>query len=122
MRGISEPNKVTGRAERSSGRWNRGHTLKLVIVTQWVRWGQPTNPTRPKASHQVGSRTEVRSSRDGVRSKGKARTQAAVLSSEKCIVPVSNLVETFAAMRKAGITSVTLRTESSSSQQRPEQK
>ena len=47
------------------------------------------NPTRPKTSHQVGSRTEVRSSRDGVRSRGEARTQAAELSSEKCIVVVN---------------------------------
>jgi len=30
--------------------------LKIVIVTQWVK-----SPTRPKASHQVDSRTEVRS-------------------------------------------------------------
>ena len=45
-----------------------------------------TSPTRPKASHQVGSRTEGRSPRGGVRSRGEARTQAAELSSEKCIV------------------------------------
>jgi hypothetical protein len=30
--------------------------LKIVIVTQWVK-----SPTRPKASHQVDSQTEVRS-------------------------------------------------------------
>jgi hypothetical protein len=30
--------------------------LKIVIVTQWVK-----SPTRPKSSHQVDSRTEVRS-------------------------------------------------------------
>ena len=30
--------------------------MKIVIVTQWVK-----SPTRPKASHQVDSRTEVRS-------------------------------------------------------------
>ena len=60
--------------------------LKLVIVTQWVRRRKPTNPNRPKASHRVGSRTEVRPSRDGVRSRGEVRTQAAELNPEKCIV------------------------------------
>src|SRR6266446_3661991 len=38
------------------------------------------------ASHRVGSRTEVRPLRGGVRSRGKARTQAASLNSEKRIV------------------------------------
>src|SRR5439155_14492649 len=38
------------------------------------------------ASHRVGSRTEVRPLRGGVRSRGKARTQAASLNSEKCIM------------------------------------
>src|SRR5438552_10776586 len=38
------------------------------------------------ASHRVGSRTEVRPLRGGVRSRGKARTQAASLNSEKCII------------------------------------
>ena len=37
-------------------------------------------------SHQVGSRTEGRSRKRGVRSRGKARTQAASLNSENCIV------------------------------------
>src|SRR5664279_1575880 len=45
-----------------------------------------SSPTRPKASHQVGSRTEGRPLRGGVRSRGKARTQAASLNSEKCIM------------------------------------
>ena len=60
--------------------------MKLVKVTQWVRWQRLSSPTRPKVSHQVGSRAEVRSSKDGVRSRGKARTQAASLNSEKCIM------------------------------------
>ena len=64
------------------------HPLKLVNVTQWVCRREPINPTRPKASHRVGSRTEVRSSRDGVRSRGEARTQAAELNPKKCIVVV----------------------------------
>jgi hypothetical protein len=58
--------------------------LKHVNVTQWVRGD--SSPTRPKASHRVGSRTEVRSPKGGVRSRGKARTQAASLNSEKCIM------------------------------------
>jgi hypothetical protein len=58
--------------------------LKHVNVTQWVRGN--SSPTRPKASHQVGSRAEVRSPRGGVRSRGEARTQAASLNSEKCIM------------------------------------
>jgi len=58
--------------------------LKHVNVTQWVRGN--SSPTRPKASHPVGSRTEVRPLRGGVRSRGEARTQAASLNSEKCIM------------------------------------
>jgi hypothetical protein len=60
--------------------------LKLINVTQWVRGRKPSSPTRPKASHQVGSRTEGRPLRGGVRSRGKARTQAASLNSERSIV------------------------------------
>ena len=60
--------------------------MKHVNVTQWVRGRKPSSPTRPKASHQVGSRTEGRPPRGGVRSRGKARTQAASLNSEKCIM------------------------------------
>jgi hypothetical protein len=40
--------------------------LKHVNVTQWVRGN--SSPTRPQASHPVGSRTEVRSRKRGVRS------------------------------------------------------
>jgi hypothetical protein len=58
--------------------------LKHVNVTRWVRGN--SSPTRPKASHRVGSRTEVRPWRQGVRSRGEARTQAALLNSEKRIV------------------------------------
>jgi len=59
--------------------------LKHVNVTQWVRGN--SSPTRPKASHRAGSRTEVRRSKRGrVRSRGKARTQAALLNPEKCIM------------------------------------
>ena len=60
--------------------------MKHVNVTQWVRGRKPSSPTRPKTSHQVGSRTEGRPPRGGVRSRGKARTQAASLNSEKCIM------------------------------------
>ena len=60
--------------------------MKLINVTQWVRGREPSSPTRPKASHQVGSRTEGRPLRGGVRSRGEARTQAASLNSEKCIM------------------------------------
>jgi hypothetical protein len=60
--------------------------LKLDKVTQWVRWQRPSSPTRPKTSHPVGSRTEGRSLRGGVRSRGEARTQAASLNPENCIV------------------------------------
>ena len=60
--------------------------MKLVKVTQWVRWQRLSSPTRPKASHPVGSRTEGRSPRGGVRSRGKARKQSASLNSEKCIM------------------------------------
>jgi hypothetical protein len=60
--------------------------LKLINITQWVRGRKPSSPTRPTASHRVGSRTEGRSLRSGVRSRGKARRQAASLNSENCIV------------------------------------
>jgi hypothetical protein len=60
--------------------------LKLINITQWVRGRKPSSPTRPKASHRVGSRTEGRPLRGGVRSRGKARRQAASLNSENCIV------------------------------------
>jgi hypothetical protein len=65
--------------------------LKHVNVTQWVRGQKLSSPTRPKASHQVGSRTEGRPLRGGVRSRGKARTQAASLNSENCIVVDSRI-------------------------------
>ena len=65
--------------------------MKLVKVTQWVRWQRLSSPTRPKVSHQVGSRTKGRSPRGGVRSRGKARTQAASLNSEKCIMVDSRI-------------------------------
>jgi len=65
--------------------------LKHVNVTQWVRGRKPSSPTRPKASHQVGSRTEGRPLKGGVRSRGKARTQAASLNSENCIVVDSRI-------------------------------
>jgi len=51
-----------------------------------VRGRKRSSPTRPTVSHPVGSRTEGRSPRGGVRSRGKARTQAASLNSENCIV------------------------------------
>lgn len=60
--------------------------MKLINVTQWVRGRGLSSPTRPKASHQVGSRTEGRSLKGGVRSRGEARIQAASLNSEKCIM------------------------------------
>ena len=60
--------------------------MKHVNVTQWVRGRRLSSPTRPKASHQVGSRTEGRPRKRGVRSRGKARTQAASLNSERSIV------------------------------------
>jgi hypothetical protein len=63
--------------------------LKHVNVTQWVRGN--SSPTRPTASHQVGSRTEVRPLKGGVRSRGKTRTQAASLNSEKCIMVDSRI-------------------------------
>ncbi len=63
--------------------------MKHVKITQWVRGD--SSPTRPMASHRVGSRTEVRPLRSGVRSRGKARTQAASLNSEKRIVVVSRI-------------------------------
>jgi hypothetical protein len=60
--------------------------LKIVDVTQRVK-----NPARPKPSQQVDSRTEGRSLRGGVRSRGEARAQAASLNSEKCIVVVNRI-------------------------------
>ncbi len=63
--------------------------MKHVKVTQWVRGN--SSPTRPKASHQVGSRTEGRVLRGTVRSRGEARSQAASLSSEKRIVVDSRI-------------------------------
>jgi hypothetical protein len=65
--------------------------LKLINVTQWVRGRKPSSPTRSKTSHQVGSRTEGRSPRGGVRSRGKARTQAASLNPEISIVVDSRI-------------------------------
>ena len=65
--------------------------MKHVNVTQWVNGRELANPTRPKASHRVGSRTEVRSPRGGVRSRGKARTQAVLLSSENGMVVDSRI-------------------------------
>jgi hypothetical protein len=65
--------------------------LKHVNVTQWVRGRRLSSPTRPKASHQVGSRTEGRPRKRGVRSRGKARTQAASLNPEKCIMVDSRI-------------------------------
>ena len=65
--------------------------MKHVNVTQWVRGRKLSSPTRPKTSHQVGSRTEGRSLRGGVRSRGEARTQAASLNSEKCIMVDSRI-------------------------------
>lgn len=65
--------------------------MKHVNVTQWVRGRKLSSPTRPKASHQVGSRTEGRPLKGGVRSRGKARTQAASLNSEKCIMVDSRI-------------------------------
>ena len=65
--------------------------MKHVNVTQWVRGRRLSSPTRSKASHQVGSRTEGRPRKRGVRSRGKARTQAASLNSEKCIVVDSGI-------------------------------
>ena len=61
--------------------------MKHVNITQWVRGRRLSSPIRPKASHQVGSRTEGRSLRGGVRSRGKARTQAVSLNPESCRVP-----------------------------------
>ena len=60
--------------------------LKFAIVTQRVRLPRQASPVRPKASHQAGSRPEVRSPRGGVRSRGKASAQAALLNSEICTV------------------------------------
>ena len=65
--------------------------MKHVNVTQWVRGRRLSSPTRPKASHQVGSRTEGRPRKRGVRSRGKARTQAASLNPEKCIMVDSRI-------------------------------
>ena len=60
--------------------------LKFAIVTQRVRLPRQASPVRPKASHRAGSRPEVRSPRGGVRSRGKASAQAALLNSEICTV------------------------------------
>ena len=60
--------------------------MKLINVTQWVRGQESSSPTRPTASHQVGSQTEGRSLKGDVRSRGKARTQAALLNPESCIM------------------------------------
>ena len=65
--------------------------MKLINVTQWVRGQESSSPTRPTASHQVGSQTEGRSLKGDVRSRGKARTQAASLNSEKCIMVDSRI-------------------------------
>jgi hypothetical protein len=65
--------------------------LKLINVTQWVRERKLSSPSRPTVSHRVGSRTEGRPLRGGVRSRGKARTQAASLNSEKCIMVDSRI-------------------------------
>ena len=60
--------------------------MKLINITQWVRGRKPSSPIRPKASHQVGSQTEGRPLRGGVRSRGKASRQAVLLNPEKCIM------------------------------------
>ena len=60
--------------------------MKRVIITQWVRARKRSSPTRLKASHRVGSQTKVRSLKGGVRSSGKASTQARKLNSENCIM------------------------------------
>ena len=60
--------------------------LKFAIVTQRVRLPRQASPVRPKASHQAGSRPEVRSPRGGVRSRRKASAQAALLNPEICRV------------------------------------
>ena len=65
--------------------------MKHVNVTQWVRGRKLSSPIRPKASHQVGSRTEGRPRKRGVRSRGKARTQAASLNSGKRIMVDSRI-------------------------------
>jgi hypothetical protein len=65
--------------------------LKHVNVTQWVRGRRRSSPARPKASHQVGSRTEGRPQKYGDRSRGEARTQAASLNPEKCIMVDSRI-------------------------------
>ena len=65
--------------------------MKLINVTQWVRGQESSSPTRPKASHPVGSRTEGRVPKGADRSRGKARTQAASLNSENCIVVDSRI-------------------------------
>ena len=65
--------------------------MKHVNVTQWVRGRRLSSPTRPETSHQVGSRTEGRSRKRGVRSRGKARTQAASLNSENGIMVDSRI-------------------------------
>jgi hypothetical protein len=65
--------------------------VKVANVTQWVRWRKPSIPTRPKASHQVGSQVEGRSPRGGVRNRDEARRQAASLNLENCIMVDSRI-------------------------------
>ena len=65
--------------------------MKHVNITQWVRGQKLSSPTRPKTSHQVGNRTEGRPLKGGVRSRGKARTQAVSLNPEKCIMVGSRI-------------------------------
>ena len=65
--------------------------MKHVNITQWVRGRKLSSPTRPKASHQVSSRTEGRLRKRSVRSREEARTQAASLNSENCIVVDSRI-------------------------------
>jgi hypothetical protein len=65
--------------------------VKLVNVTQWVRRLRTSIPTRPKASHQVGSRIEGRSPRGGVRNRDEARRQAASLNLENGIMVDSRI-------------------------------
>jgi 7-carboxy-7-deazaguanine synthase len=60
--------------------------LEMRHWYQWVRRCEPINPTRPKVGHRAGSQSGVRSSKDGVRSRGKARTHAAELSFRNCII------------------------------------
>lgn len=54
-----------------------GHPSKFVNIAQWVRRQQLPSPTRSKVSQRIGNRTEVRSLKGGVRSRGEAGAQAA---------------------------------------------